>query len=303
MVRLAVAGPVLVSSVDVLVKDQQDDAMLDKFLEGRRMASEFRPLTEHDQITLLKEKAWQSAASASMMLSPSKSFAYVDNEGRQRLDLQPGGWTLEFPASTTSSSGNTKNPNGKASTLRMWMDLGGLQDIKARGVVLPARSRLLLQGKGWRETALDVGRDKIRPLQRAAHQTQQRLNAQLSHEKGDRRLDGTDLKETLAAYGDVAKLVWERDEARAKLQEALRVYPPVAAVFDDNNNYNSNKNNDGNDLPEGPWPGDVEWLSLSKDAERNPIYLQLEGGQDVQRVGTWRAEPILPEGVYEEVED
>jgi hypothetical protein len=187
----------------------------------------------------------------------------------------------------------------------MCLTVNNENDVERSGIkILPAQSRLLLSGNVWRETALDVGQQQIRPIVDAARLAQRRLDEQLSHESGDRRLDGVDLGQTIAAFGDMASLVWKRDETRSKLQEALRVYPPVDNDNDYNDGYNSGYDSNTEYLPEGPWPGDNEWLSISNaGADLNPIYMcHLTQQDEIRLVGTWSAEPILPEGVYVEVD-
>ena len=62
---------------------------------------------------------------------------------------------------------------------------------------------------------------RIVPFQTELKEAQQLLDDNLSHETGDRRLDGTDPIETIKAYGDMAALVLNRDRKQAALREAL----------------------------------------------------------------------------------
>jgi len=215
--------------------------------------------------------------------SNNNDFRYITMEGSKRIEFAPGGWTLRFPP------GGTKN-RGRASKLRFYFDL--TVDLERNDVKLPAGTRLYFAASAWREQDFEVGIAKVLPLQAVLKASQAVLDENLSHETGDRRLDGTDPLETLKAYKDMTALVLDRDRKRATLQEALD---------QDGHGYPASQ-----DLPEGPWPGATEWLTLS---EANPIYArvpmdskkgnvlqQFMSGGDTQysygRVGTWTGEAI-----------
>ena len=266
-------------------------------------------------------------SSGASVLSPLSKASYVPSKGEQFVDFLPGGWALAFPPS--------QKP-GAASTLRCWLDLGGERERERDGapiamakndIVLPFGTRLLLGAKAWREDALKEGKLKIRPRYEQALAAQTALEAALSHESGDRRLDGKDALDTLKAYGDTAGLVLERNSRRAELLEALQEYPPlpgfvasssrnrasVAALFPDQDTLFASSNDE--DLPEGPWPGAEEWLTLSTVG--NPIFAlppttagkgfsALWKGAQARKsflAGTWTATPILEEGDYELVDE
>jgi hypothetical protein len=202
------------------------------------------------------------------------------------MELSSGGWVLEFPPSSSSSGINRNKNKGMATKLRFWMDL--LTDIERNDVKINGGTRLYFLANCWREEDFDIGIQKLKPIQYGADEARRIIEERLSHETGDRRLDGVDALETMQAYGDMAKLVLEKDQKVAKLQEALQMYP-------------SSKDGDIESLPEGPWPGSDEWLTLS-DEKYNPIFIVEDKGilrgREYRMVGTWTAEPIIPEDEY-----
>lgn len=176
-------------------------------------------------------------------------FRYITMEGSRQIEFSPGGWTLQFPP-------GGKANRGRASKLVFYVDL--TTDLKRNDVTLPAETRLYFAASAWRELDYEIGLAKIRPLQVALEQAQKVLDESLSHETGDRRLDGKDPIETLKAYGDMTGLILDRDRKRMALR---------AALDQDGHGYPAS-----DDLPEGPWPGTTEWLTLSED---NPIYARV----------------------------
>ena len=215
-----------------------------------------------------------------------QDFQYITMQGSKTIEFSPGGWTLQFPP-------GGKANRGRASKMRFYLDL--TQDLERNDVKLPSGTRLYFAASAWREQEYEIGVSKILPLQAALKQAQAVLDENLSHETGDRRLDGNDPIETLKAYGDMTALVLNRDKKRAALKEALD---------QDGHGYPAS-----DDLPEGPWPGTTEWLTVS---ENNPIYARVpaakvdkdgKAGNVLQqfmgetqyyygRVGTWTGEAI-----------
>jgi hypothetical protein len=132
----------------------------------------------------------------------------------------------------------------------------------------------------FQEEYFDIGIQKLKPGRI--------IEERLSHENGDRRLDDIDALETIQAYGDMANLVLEKHQRVAKLQQALQMYP-------------SSEDGGIESLPKGPWPGSDEWLTLS-DEKYNPIFIVEDKGilrgREYRMVGTWTAEPIIPEDEY-----
>jgi hypothetical protein len=221
-----------------------------------------------------------------------KYYSYITMQGQRSMELSSGGWTLEFPPSSSSSSGIDNRNKGMATKLRFWMDL--ITDVERNDVTIRGGTRLYFLANCWREDDLDVGVQRLRPIRYEAERARRAVEERLSHETGDRRLDGVDAIETIQAYGDMAKLVLEKDQRAARLQEALQLYP--SSPGDDDGGTDS--------LPEGPWPGSDQWLTLS-DERYNPIFVVedrgLLRGREYRMVGTWTADPVIPEGDYEEV--
>ena len=356
-VRLAVSGVVLVSSNDVKIGTTntatKDDDINKRLFFGpeRTTVSEIRTLTSDECQFLLQHEQFSTNPQTVSILSKQinqqqgRPFAFINQNGQHFLNIEQqrqqqdggssgrNGWAIDFPASPSSSSlqlsSSSNSKNGKASTLRICLEVNNNDNnptssvIERGGVtILPNHCQLFLTANVWRESSLEAGQRQIVPLWKQAKKAQSELEQQLSHESGDRRLDGVDLVDTISAYSDMASLVWKRDETRSKLQDALRVYPPPPPPQQQSTTDDDDiSNDDGTYLPEGIWPGDVEWLSISNGGvDSNPIYMSPVAtlttatvnhdsrkslnnkNNDVQLVGTWSAEPILPEGVYEEVE-
>lgn len=224
------------------------------------------------------------------VVNPLSDGMYITLKGQQSIQLSPGGWTLAH---------RTKP---KASLLQLWMELEC--DVRKNEFVLPRGERLYLTTQAWRETEYDLAVKTMRPIYERYAQAETTLQRTLSHESGDRRLDGKDPLETLQAYGDMAQLVLERDLKRAEYQRALEDYPPPITENGNGNNYNKDLV-----LPEGPWPGSDEWLTMGPK-EQNPILVVSKRGkkglfgaavEELEAIGTWTAEPVLSEEDYEYV--
>jgi hypothetical protein len=231
-------------------------------------------------------------------LVPQTTGTYISLKGEQTLQLSTGGWTLEFPP-----GGGGKN-KGLATQVRMWMDLES--NVERNNVAFEKGQRLYFAAKAWREDDYEFGLRRMKPIHQAYKRAQQVLNEKLSHESGDRRLDGKDAMETLQAYGDMTQLVLDRDVKRQEWLQALEKYPPVdgsISIDNDDGDYDdNNRNRKEEDLPEGPWPGAEEWMTLSN--QNNPILVALPTklplmGQEYQQVGQWKAAPVLSEEDYE----
>jgi hypothetical protein len=117
--------------------------------------------------------------------------------------------------------------------------------IARNDVSLDPTERLYLLANGWRAGDLERGLQRLRPLQERLDDAQARVDAQLSHETGDRRLDGDNPLETALAWTDMAGLVRQRDECRAALRVAAQTLPMATSLS-----------------PPGAWPGTTEALVL-----------------------------------------
>ena len=202
---------------------------------------------------------------------PSGSGTYITEEGQQQVPIQSvGGWKLRL--------GRKK---GHASLLQFWLDLGSdtgsSNDIIAqkKDVTLRAKERLYFAAHCWRETDYAIGKRNLQPILRAYEIAQAKLEEQVNHDSGDRRLDGTDALETLSAYKDMAGMTLDRDEKWRQLQEAQEYLPPPE------------------ELPLGNWPGDTEFIAI-KPMElfvRKPKGL-FGAQEEFHLIGTWEARPL-----------
>lgn len=207
------------------------------------------------------------------------SITYINEQGEQRVPFQTttGGWKLRL--------GRKK---GHASLLRFWLDVGTSTTnskivAQKKDVTLQAKERLYFAAHCWRQTDWDIGRQKVQPLVDAYQRAQQKIEEQVSHETGDRRLDGSDALETLAAYKDMAGLTLDRDEKRRQLQEAQESLPPI------------------DNLPMGNFPGSTELMVI----QPKEVFVQRRKGilptEEYHLIGTWSARPLNV--IAEEEED
>ena len=138
-----------------------------------------------------------------MVVRPlGRGGVFVNDEGSQTVRFSCGGWKIDSVRS---------NGKGSASKLRFWLDL---DDGIRRNDVAVRAGRLYFFGPCWRENDLELGRNALYPIVMDAEEAQRRLDDQLSHETGDRRLDGEDIGNTLAGYKDMALMVRDRDEMK-----------------------------------------------------------------------------------------
>ena len=233
---------------------------------------------------MLKRNAW--------ILRPLKSRTakYITMKGEQQAIFgKDGGWKIRMPwggTSAGSSSSTIAKQRGHASKIMFYVDLE--TNIAKGDIKLQKGERIYMTGKCWREDDLENALKQMYPIRRDYLKAQQRLEAQIQHETGDRRLDGTDPIQTIMGMKDAAQLVLQRDEALRKYEDAKTIYPN----FDDNDT----KEYSPDDIPleEGPWPGQLEWLSLE------PGYLLVRRSSFLEEeyhiIGKWKAEPIFDEG-------
>jgi hypothetical protein len=79
-----------------------------------------------------------------------------------------------------------------------------------------AIKRNSIQCNTFREEQFKNGIRTLLPFQSAKGNAQRKLDEQLNHESGDRRLDGKDSIPLLEGYKDVVGLLFERDEKYRK---------------------------------------------------------------------------------------
>jgi hypothetical protein len=220
---------------------------------------------------LLQEKwqegAWTGGRSA-YQLNVLEDPTYITSTGEKTLlTSDVGGWNVQLPRRA-----------GEAGTLRLWFDVLQAEDLptglaaQRNDVTLAAGERLYLSTKCWRRTDWERGRKRMRPLQSAAAKAQQELEETLSHETGDRRLDGTNLADTVRASLDVAKLVAARDEKVRAVKEAEQMFPATDQQL------------------LGRWPGSTEDLIVAEGAVTVKRHKLL--GDEFHMVGRWKAVPV-----------
>lgn len=162
---------------------------------------------------------------------------YVTSDGELEVQMgSSGGWKLATRRMGTA---------GCAGQLYLWLDL--LASATRQDVSIEAPQRLYLTANCWREDELNIGLDRFQPLKKAYENAQIELENRLSHDTGDRRLDGADLIDTALGSVDMAVLVKERDDRRAAMIEAERTFPNPDKLSQ-----------------KGRWPGSTELLSIAR---------------------------------------
>lgn len=241
----AASGARLGFAVDCRIKSERSSDESELEWTGGRSAQ---------QVTVLEDPVYVTAAGEQVLYIPEKG----------------GGWSMQLP-----------RQKGQAGTLRLWLDLEESEDeaglaAKKNDVTLDASDRLYLSAKCWRENDYQIGKRKMIPIQKAAQDAQDRVNARLSHESGDQRLDGKDALETINASIEMAVLIKQRDEALQALREAELILP---------------SSNDGKSALFGGWPGTTEGLVLATGtvSVKRKKFLR----DEFHIVGTWRATPVL----------
>ena len=199
--------------------------------------------------------------SGAMKIEPMEYSTYINLNGEETVDIDCGGWKLELP----------EGGKGLASTLKICLDL---QTELSRNDVTVQPDRLYLFAPCWREEEYDRGKRILAPITAAARNAQRALDRVLSHESGDRRLDGTDPIDTALAYKDMALLVAERDECKRKLREAEQVYP-----------------RERDNIILGFWPGTTEALAIGRGTiiiKKKRLFVD-----ELHVIGRWNAEPLV----------
>ncbi|KAL3801515.1 hypothetical protein HJC23_000953 [Cyclotella cryptica] len=228
------------------------------------------------------------------------SAAYINEKGQQNVQISPGQWRIEPPIPLVTSSAGKVLP-GQASTLRFCLTLETA--IERNSIRFPQNQLLLLQCNTFREEQYETGVRTLLPYQYAKENAQQKLDEQLNHESGDRRLDGTDFLPLLEGYKDVAGLLWDRDDKYRKWKEVEGVLPlmdtltvqggvDIDRILDDETRW-------------GVWPGDTDLLTIErgtvlalvdKKETKRGFFRWIENGDgsnlDTVVVGRWTAAPI-----------
>jgi len=202
------------------------------------------------------------------VIRPLEEARYVSSRGEQKVCVREGGWKISSPA----KAGNRNSGGGHASTLQFWLDVE--TEAVRNDVSLSGGQRVYFGAKCWRAPDLELGRRAIDPLLGDYEMAQRTLDDRLSHETGDRRLDGTDPLDTVVAYKDMTQLVIQRDEMLRRLKEASRTLPRNA-----------------DRLPKGNWPGSTELLSVAP-TEMLIKQKKMFFGEEFLVIGKWKAVPL-----------
>ena len=205
--HLVVTFPVVVDSDDdPVVTTRQEDPFIG------RGASVLRPYSiKKDGNTTNTDTADEEEVVGSMIQNEN-NFQYITINGTQRIEVSNGGWVLKFPPSPS---------RGKSTKLKFYFDL--LTDLERNDIYLPANTRLYGTADTWRDQTYEDGKQRLRPIRAAYEDAQQQLEEQVSHDTGDRRLDGTGTPlDTFAAYTEMTALVVRRDQTRTAYRTAIQ---------------------------------------------------------------------------------
>lgn len=248
--------------------------------------------TQQDEDPMLKRNAF-------VMTLPNISNAattYMTMKGQQTVTFGfIGGWKIRMPwggtGGASSQASTIAKQRGHASKLTAFCDLQS--DIEKGDISLKKGERIYLTANCWREDDLENALKQIQPIRFQYLQKQADLEAQLSHTTGDRRLDGTDPVQTLLGMKDTASLVLARDQALRQYEDAQTLYPNIEREMPSLDDFQKQLTPDEFLLDEGPWPGQVEWLSLEPRfllVRRNKLL-----NEEYHVIGTWKAEPVFDE--------
>lgn len=215
-------------------------------------------------------------------LSVIQKPTYVQslNVGQVTIQMKDkSGWNMYTQQSTPARSNNDRtNTNGKnaRSVVRLWLTV--IDEIKRNDVtIIPAGSQLLCTANCWRESDYSIAQQRIQPILKRLRMLQDTIDAQVQHETGDRRLDGTNPIDTVLAYADMAVLIQKRDQCVQELRQMEPYLPLPHKTL-------------SSSLP-GHWPGSTEKLIVTTGKvvvqRRNPF-----GWNEFSVVGTWTAKPM-----------
>jgi hypothetical protein len=258
-------------NADADADDKDDDRR-----KGQRLVLPTIVSIESEKAVSEEADTGQNCNRLSIVQNPS--YVTVD-KGSQTVALRnDGGWRI-----STRRSGN----KGTAGQLFLWLDVLDGGGAERNDVRLDGNQRLYLTANCWRDSELTIGLKKFAPILRDYEAAQRDLELKLSHERGDRRLDGTDLIDTAMASMNMAILVRKRDECR---QDAL-----LAELTLPNKRKMSRA---------GHWPGSDEPLTISNgliigrslQKSGGGWFGGLLGGGGVAAketvLGKWRAVPL-----------
>jgi hypothetical protein len=215
-----------------------------------------------------------------------KCGSFVSEKGQQFVPIcRQGGWTII----------RSNNNNNRKEQLQLWLDVEN--DVCKKDVSINKHTRLYLTANCWRQNEeLHQNLQYLTFLYEQAKEAQERLNQALDHQTGDRRLDGDNAMDTLAAYKDMAQLLQNRDQTLQLFNEQQQrtALPPPPHLHN---------------LQFGHVPGSQQLLAIHPIA----IYMSTPQQQQQQQstsfwnflsspftstptplIGTWKPTPILP---------
>lgn len=244
---------------------------------GARLSFPMDVMVTSDYI-VEKDSEYDFMGGNSMRLTVLEDPTFVSSQGEQFIGIrEEGAWKMQMP-----------KQRGAAATLRFWVDVEQAEDLSQgvgavrNDVALPAE-RIFFMSKCWREEDLKIAARKMKPFEIAAKEAQRRVDEQLSHETGDRRLDGTDPIETALGTISMAKLIKDRDDRMRELREAENRLPRNAEK-----------------LRLGFWPGTDEKLAIGEGTvavRKKKLF-----GDEFHILGKWQAIPIVQKQTQTEAE-
>jgi hypothetical protein len=272
---------------------------------GARLPLNIELLMESDDVDAqnVRDNEYDGTSS---VLSVLQDPTFVSLQGQQTVSMEPSGaWKL-----STRRTGNA----GDAEQIRFWVQLGESESEQSSGdsnnsnsvnnniaaqrndVFVLEGDKLFCFANCWRASELLAGQRRMEPLLRDYEIAQNMVDRQLSHDGGDRRLDGVDLVQTAKASVDMALLVKKREDLRIAVNDAKRRLPHTT----------SSSSADGTTSiaslsKPGHWPGSTEPLTIAKGkvavkrTTRSKIGLGAAfggGSKEFHIVGTWTATPL-----------
>jgi hypothetical protein len=213
---------------------------------------------------------------------------YINEKGQQTVHFQnnndggpaPPSWKLVTTRQFSSSSSYSK---GDASQLRI--HFGAIATLARRNDVWIRPGECVFGiTNAWRASEYEMAIQRMKSIEHAYRSAQAILEQTISHETGDRRLDGTNLVDTALASIDMVRLVQARDRARFEYQKALQKWPSSSSC-------NSRISKPGH------WPGSDEpiWIAQGTLAIRRKKPLLWGGGEEFRVIGTFTAQPLEEE--------
>lgn len=246
---------------------------------GARLSLPLEIRIDSDSTSGDEERDFMGGASNEVTVLEDPTF--VSNKGQEQVIFKDhGAWKI----------GVRRGKEGDASRLRFWVDLdkeqdGGADSVARNDVTLNANERLFFVANCWREPEIEAGLRRYRPLEANLVDAQASVDKQLSHDSGDRRLDGTNPIDTAMASLDMVVLVKNRDDCVQKLKDAEKKLPAPTIKLSD----------------PGCWPGTTERLVIAPGTIGVKRKNGILGAEEFHIVGTWTATPF--EGLSEFVED